>query len=60
MRLDLDEFDRGSAIVSKAEKLGVTTKELERFFEEGHPKVPKMIADIKIKIQEAEKCQVQE
>ena len=48
MRLDLDEFDRGSAIVSKAEKLGVTTKELERFFEEGRPKIPKMIADIKI------------
>lgn len=47
-RLDLDEFDRGSAIASKAAEFGVTTKELERFFECGHPKVPKMIADIKI------------
>lgn len=46
-RLDLDEFDRGSAIVSKAAEFGVTTKELERFFEEGHPKVPKMIQDRK-------------
>ncbi len=51
MKLDPIEWDRGAAIANKAAELGVATKELEAFFENGRPKIPKMVKDLKKRLE---------